>query len=462
MFATGVFSPPPLRRAWLIGGLFLLLLSPTLAADIGVAPSVESVPKALHPILEPLREGNREQALSAARKLTEEWSGDPDFQYLYGLAALEAEAYSEAVLALEAALIARPDDHRARLELGRAHYQTGNWRGAERAFKRVMDTSPPETVRRNIQRFLDRIATRKQQTEPRFRLTARYDLGHDTNINAATDADSIQLELFDQPLDLALRDDNRQTHDAFQAFGIDALYRQPLSQRNGFSVQADVDRTTHFSQDDFDLTHLRFGSSWFQQLGESRRMQVTATTRQTHLGRDQLRWRGGLNLELQQLLTPEERAGIALAVSTQRYPDQHQRDTDEFRLALSSRHKSASWKGRLSLSGGVEKARDSNNKHFGRRFAGVRIGAGWPVAQHHELGAQGAYRFSRYERQHPLFGKRRRDHESILSTRWHWSLTRRLTLQTHITHQRSDSNTAFYEFDRTLGEVGIRYRFIKE
>lgn len=445
----------------------LVLLSvlswPTLASGPGGGPpSATSVPPELHPILEPLRAGDGEGALAEARSLADEWAGNPEFQYLYGLAAIEAGAYSEAILALDAVLIARPDDHRARLELARAHYQTGNWRSARREFKRVLASDPPRQVRKNIQRFLDRIAAQNQDFRPDFSLEARYSLGHDTNINSATSADSIQLDLFDQTFDLALRDSNQETHDAFQAYGVNALYRQPLDQRRGFSVQAAADRTDHFSQDTYDLTRMRLGTSWYQRLGENQQLQVTATGDQINLDNDRLRWQTGLKTELQHLLTPAERLFVSLGASAKRYPDQRQRDTDQAVLAVGSIHNSDQWQDRLSLLAGVEAARDSANKHFGRRFAGFSASMRWNPASRHTLSASGIYRFSRYARHHPLFGDRRRDQETALNAGWQWSLMRGLTLETRVTYQMSDSNIAFYDFDRTQAQVGIRYQFFQE
>lgn len=459
------FSPErDLIKAALLSGLLLLLLS--LPAHSGEfdeePPPAAAVPDALHPIVEPLRGGDGQKALDEARALADEWAGDPDFQFLYGLAAMEAGEYSEAILALDAVLIARPDDHRARLELARAQYQTGNWRSARREFRRVLDTDPPEQVRKNIRRFLDRMDERSQLTEPDFRLEGRYSLGHDTNINSATSADSIELDLFDQPFELALRDSNRETHDAFQGYGLNALYSHPLDQRRGFSVQAAADQTDQFSQDAYDLTRLRLGSSWYQRLGEDQQLQVTASGDQINLDNDRLRWQTGLKGELQQRLTASEQLFASLGVSAKRYPDQHERDTDQAVLGIGNSHRSDQWQDRVSLLAGVENARDSDNKHFGRRFAGFSASMGWTIMPRHTLKASGIYRFSRYDRHHPLFGERRRDQETAISAGWQWSLMRRLRLETKVTYQLAESSIEFYDFDRTQAQVGIRYQFFQE
>ena len=94
----------------------------------------------------------------------EEWEGDPDFEFLYGLAAIETGNPNEAVYALERVTVTSTDSilrTRARLELARAYFVTNNLTASENLFKAVVADNPPVNVQQNVQAFLQLIEARK-------------------------------------------------------------------------------------------------------------------------------------------------------------------------------------------------------------------------------------------------------------------------------------------------------------
>ena len=79
-------------------------------------------------------------------------AGNPLFDYLYGVAALDTGRLSNAIFALQRALAVSPSFSGARLELARAHYDAGNPSLARPLFERLLEEDPPDGVRAVVAR----------------------------------------------------------------------------------------------------------------------------------------------------------------------------------------------------------------------------------------------------------------------------------------------------------------------
>lgn len=113
--------------------------------------------------------------------------GSPHYDFLAGLAAVNAGHYAQGVLALERHLVAVPANDRARLELARGCYELGDYVRARREFEFVLRYSPPKEVQATIQKYLDAMQTRELiSSRASSRTFVEVGLGYDSNVNAGT------------------------------------------------------------------------------------------------------------------------------------------------------------------------------------------------------------------------------------------------------------------------------------
>ena len=84
-------------------------------------------------------------AMLSAREF--ELAGNPVYDYLLGIAALDSGRYSEAIFSLERTLDVQPDFSGARLALARAHYEAGEKAQARVLFRQLLDEQPPAAQR---------------------------------------------------------------------------------------------------------------------------------------------------------------------------------------------------------------------------------------------------------------------------------------------------------------------------
>src|SRR3954468_13750200 len=84
-------------------------------------------------------------------------AGDPEFDYLLGVAALDSGNLERAVFALERVLAVQPNNHPARAEIARAYLERGEGDPARKEFEAVRRQPIPDDAKVTIDRFLSAI-----------------------------------------------------------------------------------------------------------------------------------------------------------------------------------------------------------------------------------------------------------------------------------------------------------------
>ena len=87
--------------------------------------------------------GHTRNAYELLRAYESEFAGNPYFDYLLGVASLDAGHTSAAILALRRAVDAAPQYSAARMELARALYDAGEYAEARPMFTALLGESPP-------------------------------------------------------------------------------------------------------------------------------------------------------------------------------------------------------------------------------------------------------------------------------------------------------------------------------
>lgn len=125
------------------------------------------------------------------------YAGDADFDYLFGIAALETGHPERSRVALERLLLNNPELTGARLTLGRAYAALGDKVRARSQFQLVLAANPPQATRDLVAGYL---AALDAETAPvpttRAAAFVEGSIGRDSNINLATTADQVFVPLF--------------------------------------------------------------------------------------------------------------------------------------------------------------------------------------------------------------------------------------------------------------------------
>lgn len=172
-----------------------------------------------------VRTGQAAQAYAALAPEQFSQAGNPEFDYLFGLAALETGQASTATLAFERVLAVAPNHGAARLDMGRAYAALGDLPRARQEFALALALNPPPAARATIARYQAEMEAREQA--PATRLTAYVEagLGSDGNVTQGPGSSTLFLPVFG--VNFALNASNQKAQDEFSqvSAGADLKHR---------------------------------------------------------------------------------------------------------------------------------------------------------------------------------------------------------------------------------------------
>lgn len=120
-------------------------------------------------------------------------SGEAPFDYLLGLAAIDAGELTRAVFALERVLAVEPNHPQARAEIARAYFLMGENRAARAEFETVKASRPPAEVAAAIDRFLNALDERQAPFRSGITGFIEGGVGHDSNASAAASGTGLAI-----------------------------------------------------------------------------------------------------------------------------------------------------------------------------------------------------------------------------------------------------------------------------
>ena len=153
-------------------------------------------------------------------------AGNPYYDYLFGVAALDSGHHSDAIFSLRRSLAVAPDYSGARMELARAYFDSGNTGLARPLFVRLLSENPPPPVRVVIKDYIASIDA--APSAPTSSLRYSFDLagGYDNNANGSTDSQ--------QFLGFTLSPNNLKTESSFAEVGASFSWNNPKSTQFGW------------------------------------------------------------------------------------------------------------------------------------------------------------------------------------------------------------------------------------
>jgi tetratricopeptide (TPR) repeat protein len=404
-----------------------------------------------------LQAGKPDAAWSLAQQHLADRAGEPDFDFIAGLAALEAGQPQHAAMILERVLLLQPNHHRARLELARAYFQLGDYAAARREFQAVKAVGPPPKVRNRVDQFL--AETQRRESVARTQVTGYVELrpGWDSNVSSATADGSIEIPAIGV---VTLSDDNRERSDHFLDKNAGLTVVRPLDKRRAlFADLAYRDRENVETQA-YDTRSIGLSTGMVWANGRDR-LRVPVQFQTLYLANDQFRRLLALGLEWSRDLDARNQVLGFGQAGTIRYPDDSARDVDLLLAGGGWSHQHARLP--LLLSGSVylgdESARRPTGDPNARLYFGARLGMQWSGFETHTPYAAFAWQRSDYDADNPVFLRAREEDFRELRLGWSWQPQRQWNVTAEASLVDNGANIALYDYTRRQFSVGVRYQF---
>ena len=378
-------------------------------------------------------------------------AASPDV-FALGMAAFEEGEMPLASIAFLHVLEDQPANNRARLELARAHYAMHDYDGAGHLFNEVLRSQPPDNVRRNIENFLDRIETEKQQNTWRIQFGAG--VYYDDNVNYGPEATQVQVRPF-----------------SFGAGSIDSLEVQPQSRPAddyGLFMHLVLGSVHELGAPGYwrGITDVEYYQSW---LSEEDRYNVLYLAGQAGLRHDTARTRFDLPVRLEQIwLDGDELVRVIgvrpewafsqtttflhlseIKLQQKDYDYVNDRDAEYYEARHTLRNYVAKNRHQVDVYA-LGFYEDAEAAVFANEGFGVGIDTVWRLPRDTAVYAKVGYRSERYKERETLALEDRKDERVDLTLGLNKTITERWTADLGYIHTRNDSSFKVYEYERNL------------
>ncbi len=380
-------------------------------------------------------------------------AGDARFDYLLGVAALDAGHVTRAIFALERVVQQQPDNMLARAELGRAYLAAGDTDAARQQWRLVRRADLPAGAATAIDRVLGVVEQVAPSATPRLTGYLELGVGHDSNVNSATNQGEFAIPAFGGIL-FQTAPENRQRHDQVAYAAVGASAEKPVSPSwqlvAAANVNAAVGRVVH------DMDTVFFDATAGLRHTAGAQSQLVALQNNTAwVGGSRYRTASGLTAQWQSQLDAASQASLFAQWSRQAYQHQAERDTDRLLLGVGGARQFDK-AGPLAYGSAYavqERSRTSGADHFGHRGAGLRLGGEQRLSAALTGFAEWQGEWRRYGGMEPFFDRARRDVQHDLTAGLRWSASASWQWVAQARSARATSNVVLYGYTRNVFQI---------
>jgi outer membrane protein len=388
-------------------------------------------------------------------------SGDVEFDFALGLAAVDAGEAARAIFAFERVITNQPGHLRARAELARAYAVTKEFDAAKKQLDEVSSQQLPPGVRDTVNRFLSAIDIQRQaaaQQADTWSASVDFSLGHDSNANLGSSnstwigAGGLTLYPSAQLLEQS---------SSYWSGALNLSHSRRINDRWSWSNGASIGGLWNLSDAGGTITR-NFGTfdarSGIAYRADSQEWSLTMLAQHLRQDNDASRNAIGVNGQWQKELGKHRLAAFLQSFGF-KHPGAATRNA--------SRHLGGlSWISAYSensvavASLGVGKQKAAVLPQFGFSIAQLRLSAEHLLTNRTKLIASAGIEQRRYDGVDPLFGSQtRRDTEKDVKLGLQFALAKNWTLTPSVALTQNDSSVQAYEFKRRQLYLFARYRF---
>jgi len=410
-----------------------------------------------------MKQGKAAEAYSLLEPFEFEQSGNVKFDYLLGIAALDSGKPDKATLAFERVLAMDPNFAGARVDMGRAYFQLGDFTRARLEFETVLTQHPPPAAKATIDDYL--AAIEKQESAKKTKATGYFEAtaGHDSNVNFATSENQIAVPALGN-LIFTLNPASVKAADDYLGFAFGGEVNHQINPGLGVYAGADVRTRSNNTQDRFDTTS--FDARAGLALGEGKNVvRLGVLGGRYELDGKTNRDTNGLSAEWRHLINPANQLSAFGQHNRFRFePTISVNDFDQSTLGVNWLHVVNEGKGLVSATLFTGDERAPLRADGGKRFNGLRVGGQMQLNDKTELFAGLGAQFSKFDLANAAFSSptealTRDDKQYDANLGLNWRFDKAWTLRPQVSYLRNNSNIVIYQHDRIDVSITIRRDF---
>ena len=400
------------------------------------------------------------QAFDLLSPLEQQRAGDPEFDYLLGIAAIDSGQLTRGVFALERVLAVRPDHPQARAEIARAYFLMGENQVARQEFESVKGSKPPAEVNETISRFLDALDARERARHTGAAGYLELTVGTDNNANAATSNGQFAIPALGGAV-FTLNPGAGKQSDEFYTLAGGVNGRHGINESVGLIGSASFEQRTNLFLDQFNTGSITL-SGGVSVRRETDEYIVAGQAQNFEVGGSRFRQAMGGVGQWRRTLSEADQVSVYAQQTRLIYPQQTDRNANRSVLGGAWAHSYGGAGSPVSFAGayiGREKEMGANVQFFGHELWGARVGGQMALSDKWTAFLNLSYEDRKYGGVDPLFLINRHDKETQFRASATYALERNWTITPAIAVTDARSNVVVNDYDRWILSVTLRYDF---
>lgn len=383
-------------------------------------------------------------------------AGEVEYDYLLGIAALDAGDPQRAVFALERVLAMNPQYLQARAEIARAYFVLGEKQNAQREFRTVREQGDiPASAAAAIDKYLSAL----EPVRARFSGFLEGSYGYDTNVNSATARNEIGIPAFGGAIGV-LNQSSVSLRDSFLGSGAGIGLAYDLTSE--LALIANLSHSGKFNRhwDQFD-TLVNEGNAGVRYTTGRAAISVAGQGQSFRLDNSRFRESLGAIAQWQWNVTDTSQVSVYGQFAKLSYPTQSIRDADRTIAGVAMAHAfggTLSPVMYLSAYGGEEQTRQEY-AYLGSFPMGTRIGGQITLAPKVVLFGNAAWERRQYRGDDPIFLTRRLDYQTDYRIGLAYTFHEGWSVIPQVAYTDNRSNIELNAYTRTLTSISLRRDF---
>lgn len=389
-----------------------------------------------------------------------EFSGDPELDFVFGYSGVEVGDVTRGVFALERVLAQNPNNQQARAEIAKAHFKLGENDSAKEELNNLLSQNPDAEVKNAINRYMNAIDKALGLTTT-FNAYLDFGIGYDSNINSATSSNSILAPGILPGVPFALSNNSQEKSDNFTTLTGGVSFRAPINQ--ALSAFGGLNLSNRMNQQDtiFDTTMLDANVGIkYQYLKNS----VSAAWQSSTFELDGARFRNsnGATLQWQHDLDDKNQLSLYGQMAELEYKGAKIRDADRYVLGGGWIHLFEGDKSPILFISpyvGKEETHRNAGDFLSFDMFGLRLGGQLSFTPKWVGYANIGYEKRDYDSQDPIFLKTRDDDQYEFTLGARYIPIKDWLIKPQISYIDNQSNITLNDYDRTVISINFRHDF---
>ncbi len=398
-----------------------------------------------------------ESAWHDARSLEAEYLGDVDFDFLYGLAALNVQENERAVYAFERVVANKPNWLDAQYYLASAYYTMKNYHAVlEITQSLALLDNISDKLKASASKLNELAALSLDKQSLYLQQLVDINIGFDSNVNAGTSEDNIFLPLLNQ--DIILSDNSKETSANYLAFGYQVKTSKALTQSSKLTFSGSTKLHHFINESDYNRFLLRTHVQYKKDFGGGN-ANVGFTALPLWLDGRYYRAQYGATAGLNKVIDQHWQVASDVFLGKTNNDINRLLSTQDASLQLSIQYITQRWRHMLSLAHSTQTSEFKQSQHNDKKINALNYMLNYVIESNWLASANVSYQHQAYQYEHPFFFEKRLDKMWLLGAAIQYQDANKWSYRLSANIQDKDSNLALFSYQRVDINLSARMSF---